>query len=168
MDIAAVQRVGRELIDTMVQAGFVKSTMPVQTTLCLAEEAGEAVQAIRRMLGMARTPGTMEAVRTELADVVIAAAVCAQANGVNLNRAVVKRVQEVMERPVRATGTPCEALAGEPDPPEKSSGYWPATPGRPPIAVVPCLVGGCLRPLGGRACNPTEPCVISESSPVDG
>lgn len=52
--------------------------------LCLAEEAGEFVGAYRRWSGQARRPGSVEDVRAELADVVLAAYVTAHEMGITL------------------------------------------------------------------------------------
>lgn len=56
--------------------------------LLLAEEAGEAVQQVRRLLGHARKQATASDVAAELADVVISAAVLARLLDVDLERAV--------------------------------------------------------------------------------
>jgi NTP pyrophosphatase (non-canonical NTP hydrolase) len=85
----------------MVEAGFPAETMRAQQVMCMAEEAGKAVKAARRYMGLARTPGTLEELTEELADVAIASAAMAEAFGIDLNGAVVARLQHVMERPVR-------------------------------------------------------------------
>jgi len=71
---------------------------PEQQTLCLAEEAGEAVGAIRRYLGLARRPGTIGEAGAELADVVIAAFVAADALDIDLSKAVSDKLGVVITR----------------------------------------------------------------------
>lgn len=66
----------------------------VLTGLMLAEEAGEAVQQLRRHLGHARTAATGDDVGAELADVVITAAVLAQLLDIDLSRAIEAKLRE--------------------------------------------------------------------------
>jgi len=64
------------------------------TSLMLAEEAGEAVQQLRRHLGHARRPATPSDVGAELADVVIVAAVLARLLDVDLAEHVDAKLAE--------------------------------------------------------------------------
>jgi len=73
----------------------------VRQTLCLAEEAGEFVQAARRYLGLARTPGDLAPVAAELADVVITAYVTAEAFGIDLPAAIAAKAGEIQTRGMR-------------------------------------------------------------------
>jgi NTP pyrophosphatase (non-canonical NTP hydrolase) len=58
------------------------------SALLLAEEAGEAVQQVRRLMGHARQQATTLDVAAELADVVISAAILARLLDVDLDRAI--------------------------------------------------------------------------------
>lgn len=75
----------------------------VRQTLALAEEAGEAVQAARRHLGMARPPGDLTAVATELADVVLTAFVTAAAFDIDLPAAINLKTTVLFTRGWRQT-----------------------------------------------------------------
>ncbi len=67
-------------------------------TLVVAEEAGEAVQKIRRYLGLARSTATEEEVAEELADVVISAAVTAGLMGIDIVEAVDTKLTRIIDR----------------------------------------------------------------------
>ena len=73
----------------------------IRQTLCLAEEAGEFVQAARRYLGLARTPGDLPPVAAELADVVLTAFVTAEAFGIDLPAAIDAKAAIVRTRGYR-------------------------------------------------------------------
>jgi NTP pyrophosphatase (non-canonical NTP hydrolase) len=60
----------------------------IVSALMLAEETGEAVQAVRRNLGHARRSASPVEVCQELADVVISAAIIARLMGVDLAGAI--------------------------------------------------------------------------------
>ena len=62
--------------------------------LMLAEETGEAVQQLRRLLGHARQSAEPDEVGAELADVVITAAVLARLIGVDLSQHVNEKLDE--------------------------------------------------------------------------
>ncbi len=66
--------------------------------LCLAEEAGEAIQAYRRASGQARQPGPWSAVADELADVVIVAYVTAELADIDLSTAITGKLAAIVER----------------------------------------------------------------------
>lgn len=102
MNVGEVQAVSRLLINKMLAAGFSAETMEAQAVMCMAEEAGEAVKAARRYMGLARTVGTIEDLRDELADVLIATAGVAHMFGIDLNSAVGRRAEYVLARPVRS------------------------------------------------------------------
>jgi NTP pyrophosphatase (non-canonical NTP hydrolase) len=72
----------------------------VRQALALAEEVGECIQAFRRWRGDARRNGPLEDVVTELADVIITAAVFAHELGIDLDVAVLARYQAVLARPI--------------------------------------------------------------------
>lgn len=77
-----------------------------QQVLCLAEETGEVVGAARRYLGLARRTGSLDAVRLELADVVIVSHVVADQFGIDLARAVEDKLQIIFGRPFREDREP--------------------------------------------------------------
>jgi len=62
--------------------------------LMLAEEVGEAIQQLRRVLGHARQPAGPEDVGAELADVVISAAVLARLLDVDLSPHIEQKLAE--------------------------------------------------------------------------
>ncbi len=66
--------------------------------LCLAEEAGEVIQAYRRASGRARRPGPWSEVAAELADVVIVAHVTAELAGIDLAAAVTAKLAAIADR----------------------------------------------------------------------
>jgi NTP pyrophosphatase (non-canonical NTP hydrolase) len=73
---------------------------PMQV-LALAEEAGEAVGAARRHLGMARRTSTKHEVATELADVVITTFVLANLLDIDLPTEIEDKVKLIFGRPWR-------------------------------------------------------------------
>lgn len=93
-----------ELVQRLVDANFDPKTLDVQQALAVVEEAGEFAQAFRRWKGMARTPGTFDAVRSELADVVITAYVTARVLDFDLDDEVTTRIMAVLSRPMRSAG----------------------------------------------------------------
>lgn len=70
-----------------------------QQTISLAEECGEFVGAARRYLGMARRTGTLDDVKSELADVIITAYVTAEVFGFHLDTAVEEKLSVIHSRP---------------------------------------------------------------------
>lgn len=64
------------------------------TGLMLAEEVGEAIQQLRRLLSYARQPARPDEVGAELADVVIAAAVVARLVGVDVSQHIDQKLGE--------------------------------------------------------------------------
>lgn len=66
--------------------------------LCLAEEAGEAIQAYRRATGRARQPGGWDAVAAELADVVIVAYVTADLADIDLDAGIADKLAAIEAR----------------------------------------------------------------------
>jgi 8-oxo-dGTP diphosphatase len=84
-------------------AAFGPDDEQIRQTLCLAEEAGEFVQAARRYLGLARTPGDLPPVVEELADVVLTAYVTAEAFDIDLTTAIARKAAEIHTRGYRAT-----------------------------------------------------------------
>ena len=147
MRIGQVQRMASELIRKMTEAGFKSNMMRAQQVMCMAEEAGEAVKAARRYMGLARTPGTLEELREELADVVIASAAMAEAFGIDLETAVAHRMEYVMDRPVRA-GRTCESF----EPEEQRPGVVDA-----PRTKIPSAVDAFREQHPGVADAPREP-----------
>ncbi len=89
------------IVDRYIAAGFPRDGMLTMQVLTLAEEAGEAVGAIRRYTGRARRTGTLEDVGHELADVVITAHTVALLIGVDLDAAVADKACIVLSRPAR-------------------------------------------------------------------
>jgi NTP pyrophosphatase (non-canonical NTP hydrolase) len=66
--------------------------------LCLAEEIGEFIQAYRRYSGQARGHGDFDTMCAELADIVIVSHVTARVLGINLDDAIVKKLNRIFER----------------------------------------------------------------------
>lgn len=64
------------------------------TGLMLAEEVGEAIQLLRRLLGNARQPARSDKVGAELADVVITAVVLARLVDVDLSNHIDQKLEE--------------------------------------------------------------------------
>lgn len=79
--------------------------METAQVLCVAEEAGEFVGAYRRSQGLARRNGTLNELKAELADVVIAAYTAAHAIGFNLDDAVDEKAEKVLTRGWKETQT---------------------------------------------------------------
>jgi NTP pyrophosphatase (non-canonical NTP hydrolase) len=71
---------------------------PLQPAACLAEEAGEAVGAIRRAMGLARRPGSWRDAEDELADVVISSFVAAGVYDLDLESAIKRKWQKILTR----------------------------------------------------------------------
>lgn len=80
-----------------------------QQALALAEEAGEAVGAMRRYMGMARRVGNIDEVREELADVVITAWVTAAVFDVDLESAIAAKLVKLHNRSWRDADEPTES-----------------------------------------------------------
>lgn len=76
--------------------------LPVEAVLvnavCMAEETGEAVKEIRRLLGFARTQGSRKRCAQELADVIISTYVTADMLGFDLDAEVAEKLEEIKER----------------------------------------------------------------------
>jgi NTP pyrophosphatase (non-canonical NTP hydrolase) len=89
----AYSNIARELIRS-----YGSTTAMLNNGLVLAEEAGEAVQAMRRFMGYARTAGSLGAVAEELADVVITAYVTADLYAIDLADAVSAKLVMIEER----------------------------------------------------------------------
>ena len=70
--------------------------------VCLAEEVGELASAWRRQAGKARRSGTFEEMEAELADVLIVAASFAVRAGIDIDRAVQKKLDTIYSRGWRA------------------------------------------------------------------
>lgn len=66
--------------------------------VCLAEEVGELASAWRRWAGKARRSGTFEEMEAELADVLIVAASFAVRAGIDIDRAVQKKLDTIYSR----------------------------------------------------------------------
>jgi NTP pyrophosphatase (non-canonical NTP hydrolase) len=98
---ATERAAAKELVRRLIDAGFNPETLDIQQALAVVEEAGEFAQAFRRWKGMARTTGTFDAVRLELADVVVTAYVMADVLGINLDEDVTNRIRAVLDRPMR-------------------------------------------------------------------
>ncbi|OHV23250.1 hypothetical protein BBK14_24320 [Parafrankia soli] len=107
-DLSALPVLAQVISAALIRA-FPDSDEQVRQTLALAEEAGEFVQAARRYLGMARTPGELEPVTAELADVVITAFVTAEAFGIDLPAAIATKTSTVLTRGWRNTPAPTTA-----------------------------------------------------------
>jgi NTP pyrophosphatase (non-canonical NTP hydrolase) len=67
---------------------------PLLIGLMLAEETGESVQQLRRLLGHARQTAEPADVGAELADIVITAAVLARLIGVDLSHHIAAKLDE--------------------------------------------------------------------------
>jgi len=67
-------------------------------TLVIAEEAGEAVQKIRRHLGLGRSEASIDEVAEELADVIISTAVTAALLGIDIDQAVDTKLDRIIDR----------------------------------------------------------------------
>lgn len=85
---AIAEKVGCKFGDTAV----------IAQTLVLAEEAGEAVQQVRRYKGWARQPASRDDLREEFADVFITVAVLALLADVDLAEAVDRKLTKIQER----------------------------------------------------------------------
>lgn len=72
--------------------------MKMRQGLSLAEEAGEAVGALRRYLGAARRSGTLEELEDELADVVFSAYLLAHYVGSDLDTAITRKAKKIFTR----------------------------------------------------------------------
>lgn len=72
--------------------------MKIRQGLALAEEAGEAVRALRRYLGVARRSGTLGELEEELADVVFTAYIVAHYVGSDLNAAILRKAEKIFSR----------------------------------------------------------------------
>lgn len=72
--------------------------MKMRQGLSLAEEAGEAVGALRRYLGVARRSGTLGELEGELADVVLAAYMLAHYVGSDLDTAILRKAEKIFTR----------------------------------------------------------------------
>lgn len=70
----------------------------VYQALCLAEEVGEAVQALRRYVGAARQTVPRSVVASEVADVIISAQVLARLIDVDLDAEVSKKLAVIEDR----------------------------------------------------------------------
>ena len=77
-------------VDNKVQA--------LAQVLCVAEEAGEFVGAVRRNMGLARRNGSMQDVEDELADVIISAFVAGAALNIDIEKAIKSKLDKVMSR----------------------------------------------------------------------
>lgn len=71
--------------------------------MCIAEEAGEFVGAMRRWRGMARRPGTEEEAQAELADLVIVCHVMARIMGWDLDELIERKGEIILTRGWKAT-----------------------------------------------------------------
>ncbi len=89
--------IARGIVDR-IEGDFPKNDLLVQQVLCLAEEAGEFVQAARRFMGMARTPGSFEDMKKELADVVLTSYVTAEVFGFSLDLEIANKLTEINDR----------------------------------------------------------------------
>lgn len=72
--------------------------MKMRQGLALAEEAGEAVGALRRYLGLARRNGTLEELESELADVVFTTYLLAHYIEINLDEALLAKAEKIFSR----------------------------------------------------------------------
>jgi NTP pyrophosphatase (non-canonical NTP hydrolase) len=83
-------------IETIAQATRARagSSAVLETALMLAEESGEAIQQLRRHLGLARRSATVDEVGAELADVAIVACVLSRLLGIDLDQAVSTKLDE--------------------------------------------------------------------------
>lgn len=99
MNLALVTKLATELEAQFPVTGIVDRHM--RNALALSEEAGEAVGAIRRYLGLARRGGSIEEVTDELADVAICAYLNAYFFGLDLDAAVARKVAAIFARGLR-------------------------------------------------------------------
>jgi NTP pyrophosphatase (non-canonical NTP hydrolase) len=71
---------------------------PESQWMCLAEETGEFVGAVRRWKGMARRRGTEEEAQAELADVILSAYGVAEVMGWDVDALVAAKLKKIMSR----------------------------------------------------------------------
>ncbi|WP_433607780.1 MazG nucleotide pyrophosphohydrolase domain-containing protein [Dactylosporangium sp. CA-139114] len=95
--LSQLPAVAGDVAARLIDAGFTEAPH-LRQALALAEEAGEFVGAVRRHYGMARRTGSREDVEAELADVVITAFVTAHTMGIDLERAVGRKLGVVYTR----------------------------------------------------------------------
>jgi len=93
----AMADLGRTLRAGLASA-FPAETEQVRQVLAMAEESGEFVQAARRWLGLARTPGEFSAVEAELADVIITSYVTAAVFGIDIDRVIAETAARIIAR----------------------------------------------------------------------
>jgi 8-oxo-dGTP diphosphatase len=93
----AMADLGRTMRAGLASA-FPAETEQVRQVLAMAEESGEFVQAARRWLGLARTPGDFGAVEAELADVIITSYVTAAVFGIDIDRVITETAARIIAR----------------------------------------------------------------------
>lgn len=91
-----VQEAAQRIAEALGSNGF--GDQPDRQALALAEEVGEFVGAWRRWRGQARRGGTLDEVRTELADVVITAYVLDAEYALRLDDAIQEKLKIVFSR----------------------------------------------------------------------
>lgn len=77
---------------------FPREEEKVRQVIAMGEEVGEFVGAARRFMQMARRDGPFEDVEKELADVVITSYVTAEVFGIDLERAIERKIQKILTR----------------------------------------------------------------------
>lgn len=95
-----MKEIGKFCVNRLRAAGWTGDLRP-HLTINLAEEFGEFAGAARRYLGMGRRTGGIDAVRLELADVVITAYSAAEVFGFDLDEAISEKFKVLAERPWR-------------------------------------------------------------------
>jgi NTP pyrophosphatase (non-canonical NTP hydrolase) len=123
MNIALVKEIAAEL-----EADFPADAVgrQMRNALALAEEAGEAVGAVRRHLGLARRGGSLKEAMDELADVTICAYLIAYFFDADLDAAVAAKAAAMFARGFKETRTcpHCAAdLRGKPIPDAQQESY---------------------------------------------
>jgi NTP pyrophosphatase (non-canonical NTP hydrolase) len=94
-----MQQNANKFVDAMnVHFPGMYQRVPLQPTLCLVEEAGEFAGAMRRLMNLARRPGTIQEAMSELADVVISAHIAATVYHFNLDDAIARKWEVIMTR----------------------------------------------------------------------
>lgn len=118
-----------EQVSTLVEQRFTQFDDYELQALCIAEEVGEFIGALRRFLGKARRPGNFTDVRNELADATITVYVMACMLDVDLDAAVTAKLNVIMARPWKQEMTNDAGVCDCKDPRWISCPVWIAQDG---------------------------------------